>query len=313
VVEEDLAAGLTSERDDTAGADARPTGRRILLALDHRGLAEPAPPVVAALARRSLAEVVVLSVGDAGTGATPEAAVARLEAEGARARAEVVPAHDRPVAAAIVEAAQLLHADLVALGSHGRGDLVGLVLGSVGHRVAARLDCPILFVNGGGHEAPAQPIRRLLVAVDDSEAAMDAVATAAELAAEHEAAVLIVHSLDDEAPHALSHAVARDAALALLDQAARRVAAPGRTVTARLLTGPGSIAARVAAAAERWNADLIVIGSRRLTDLGGLFLGSVCHALIERTHRPVLVAARHRDAGPRRPGPSALGDRRSRP
>src|SRR5690242_10299207 len=121
--------------------------RRIVLALDPDGRAESALPVVAALARSSLAEVVVLSVGNVGTGATPSEAAARLEAEGVRARAEVVAAHDQPVAAVIVEAAHRVRADLVALGSHGRGDLGGLLLGSVGHRVAARLDCQVLVVH----------------------------------------------------------------------------------------------------------------------------------------------------------------------
>lgn len=72
------------------------------------------------------------------------------------------------------------------------------------------------------------------------------------------------------------------------------------------------MAARLAAAAERWNADLIVVGSRRPTDLGGLVLGSVGHELVRRTYRPVLLAERHRDGDPRSLGPSALGERRSR-
>jgi nucleotide-binding universal stress UspA family protein len=295
--------------------------RTIVLALDRDGLAESAVPVVAALARSSLAQVVVLSVRDAETDAAPAvvtahaaaAAVARLEAEGVCARTEVLSVHARPVAAVIVEAAHHLRADLVALGSRGRGDLAGLLLGSVGHRVAARLDCPILLVHAGGYEARLAPIRRLLVAVDDSEDAMGAVATAAGLAGEHGADVVVVHSLDDEAVDRDGYGAAQHAAFALLDRAAWRLAARGRTVEARLLTGPGSVAARLAAAAERWNADLIVVGSRRPTDLGGLILGSVGHELVRRTHRPVLLAERHRDGDPRSRGPSALGGRRSRP
>jgi nucleotide-binding universal stress UspA family protein len=274
--------------------------RRIVLALDRRGLAESAVPVVAALARGSLAQVVVLSVRDAETDAMPAAttagaaaaAVAELEAGGVCARAEVLSVHARPVAAVIVEAAHRLGADLVALGSHGRGDLAALLLGSVGHRVAARLDCPVLLVRAGGREARLGPIRRLLVAVDDSRDALGAVASAERLAGEHGADIMVVHSLDDDAVDRDGYGAAQHAAFALLDRAARRLAAPDRTVEARLLTGPGSVAARLAAAAERWDADLIVVGSRRPTDLGGLILGSVGHELVKRTYRPVLLAER---------------------
>jgi nucleotide-binding universal stress UspA family protein len=281
--------------------------RRIVLAMDRRGLAESAVPVVTALALGSLAQVVVISVRDAETDAAPAAtaaeaaaaAAARLEAGGVCARADVLSVRARPVAAVIVEAVHRLRADLVAMGSHGRGDLAGLLLGSVSQRVAARVDCPVLLVHAGGRADRLGPIRRLLVAVNDSGEAMGAVAAAARLAGEHEADVVVVHSLDDEVVDRDGYGAAQHAAFALLDRAARRVAAPGRTVEARLLTGPGSVAARLAAAAERWSADLVVVGSRRRTDLGGLMLGSVGRGLVRRTYRPVLLAERHRARQPR--------------
>ncbi|HXM58899.1 MAG TPA: universal stress protein [Candidatus Dormibacteraeota bacterium] len=273
--------------------------RKILVGLDRQGRAEQALPVVAALARRSLAEVVLLHVRAAGAnGELPGAAdvrlaavVDRLEAEGVRAHAEVL-ATALPVPRAIVDAARRLGADLVALGSHGRGDLAGLVLGSVGHRVAARLDCPILLVHAGCREAGRRPIQRLLVAVDDSEEARCAVETAACLAAEHRAAVLVVHALQPESIRRRGYADAWNAASDLVEAASERFPQPWDSVQTLLLPGPGPVAARLAAAADTWDADLIVAGSRRLTDLGGLLLGSVAHDLVRRTRRPVLLADR---------------------
>jgi hypothetical protein len=185
-----------------------------------------------------------------------DAAVARLEADGVHAaRAEVLSVHARPVAAVIVEAAHRLHADLVALGSHGRGDLAGLLLGSVGHRVAARLDCPVLLVHADGHEARLEPTRRLLVAVDDSQEAMDAVAATAGLAGEHGADVVVVHSLEDEAVDRDGYGAAQHAAFVLLDRAARRtiraVAASGEVdaliviFIPPLATSPEEVAAAI--------------------------------------------------------------------
>ncbi len=263
--------------------------KRVLVAVDRRGLADHALPAVAALARQSLGEVLVVSQPD--TAETPEAAssrvrdvVRRLEAAGARL---------------IGQAARDEGADLVALGSRGRGDLAGLFLGSVGHQVAAQVGCPVLLVRGVEHQAAggvqALPIRRLLVAVGGSDQAEGAVAAARTLALQHGAAVLVVHALepafegeDAWCTETESHAEA------LVRRAAQQLGEPGVTVETRVLPGGLSVAADLAAVAEEWDADLIVLGSRRPTDLGGLLLGSVAHGLVRRTRRPVLLAERAR-------------------
>jgi len=295
--------------------------RRILLALDREGLAERALPVVIALARRSLAEVVVVSVRDAETGLGPagataeatSAVVARLESEGVRACAEVMSTHARSVASVIVEAARRLHADLVALGSRGRGDLAGLLLGSVGHRAAAGLDCQVLLVRGGDSDTGSPPLTTLLFAIDDSGEAAGALETAGRLAREHEAAVVVVHALEQNAVDRHGYAAAFDEGRALLDGAAEQLGGSGLTVDTELLLFPGPVAPRLAAAADDWDADLVVLGSRRPSELGGLLLGSVAHDLVRRTPRPVLLAERPRAGAVRPPdtGPPGRGQRPS--
>jgi nucleotide-binding universal stress UspA family protein len=47
-------------------------------------------------------------------------------------------------ARALVE--QSVTAQLVVVGSHGRGELGGLILGSVSHAVLYRADCPVAVV-----------------------------------------------------------------------------------------------------------------------------------------------------------------------
>jgi nucleotide-binding universal stress UspA family protein len=286
----------------------------IAVALDRAGRGERALPIVSALARRSLAEVVLLSVRGAGAGQSPDAAVAddvarlvaRLEAEGVRARAEVFFTYGRPAAGVIVDAVRQLRADLLALGSRGRGDLAGLLLGSVGHRVAARLDCPILLVHDGRPSTGVRRIRRLLLAVNDSEEAMGAIEATTDLAREHGAAVMVVHALAHPETDRRGRPAQRDTGDAVLEYARQQVARSERPVQTQLLAGTGPVAARLAEAAERWHADLIVVGSRRLTDLGGLLLGSVAHDLVRRTHRPVLLAERQRaEDGRRTPDRSA--------
>ncbi len=68
---------------------------------------------------------------------------------------------------------------------------------------------------------------------------------------------------------------------------ARLFAVSGIGVDERILEGaPGESICRVAAIEK---CDLIIMGSRGLTDLKGLFLGSVTHRVLSRAPCPVLV------------------------
>ena len=51
-----------------------------------------------------------------------------------------------PAAKAICEAAEIEKADLIVMGSRGRNDLEGLLLGSCTHRVLKTAPCPVLVV-----------------------------------------------------------------------------------------------------------------------------------------------------------------------
>ena len=54
----------------------------------------------------------------------------------------------------------------------------------------------------------------------------------------------------------------------------------------------GPVAEAVAEIAQGWNADLVVVGSSRIRDIGSLFLGSVSPDLLHMTDRPVSIAER---------------------
>lgn len=273
---------------------------KILLACDAEGLARSAVPIVAGLAREAAGEVLVLAVAapDAGSKLRSaleghaRAAAQELALSGVRSRYQV--RSGERAADKIVGTATHWGADLVVLGSHGRGDLAGLFVGSVGHRVAAHLELPILLVrsgaDGSGSVGPTQ-IVRILLAVDHSDSSKAAVRVARGLAREHGATVEIVH-VREIVPVSQVPLVEPEADITTLLSDARRLLeeAGVAVTTVPLWSGPTTEA--IANAADRFDADLIVMGSRRLTDLGGLLLGSTAHGVMRRTHRPVLLAER---------------------
>jgi nucleotide-binding universal stress UspA family protein len=60
-----------------------------------------------------------------------------------------------PTARTIVESAQNVNADLIVMGTHGRGGLSHLLLGSVAERVVRTAECPVLTVRSHAARAAA--------------------------------------------------------------------------------------------------------------------------------------------------------------
>jgi nucleotide-binding universal stress UspA family protein len=138
-------------------------------------------------------------------------------------------------------------------------------------------------------------MKRILVATDGSEPALEATRYAIELAAEQEAELVIAHVVRDLDivpatvvqiggifPHEPG---AHD--LELLEDAAALATEHGVTATTVLLRG--DTVAELIGYADGREVDLIIVGSRGRGAVAGALLGSVSQALLHESRRPVLV------------------------
>lgn len=128
---------------------------------------------------------------------------------------------------------------------------------------------------------------KILLAVDGSEHSDRATAAAADIATKsagtvhvlhvHEAGMVLPVETNTEAQDVV------DRALKQLE--ADGIEASGGAVAAR----SGSIAPTIIEAAHALGCDLIVMGTRGLSDFSGLMVGSIAHKVIHHADRPVLV------------------------
>ncbi|MDT0454869.1 universal stress protein [Streptomyces sp. DSM 41527] len=185
-----------------------------------------------------------------------------------------------------------LHASALVLGSRGRGEITGLLLGSVSLTVAARARCPVIVVRGdpaglaGAHE-------RILLGVADPAGEMAAVRFAFREAEARGCTLEAVCAWRRPAPGAAdespgeAHRSDEEQATALLDDALAEAAGahPAVRVERAVVEGPAHKVLVHRAAA----ADLLVVGAQRRQGHFGLQPGRVAHTALSHAACPVAV------------------------
>lgn len=133
---------------------------------------------------------------------------------------------------------------------------------------------------------------RILLAVDGSEQSDRAVSLANEIAKQGNAEVLVFHVREKAAVRFGSYDVDLDESeVNIADSTARTLKDRGVSARPERVTDfYGHTAKRIVEAADEFGANLIVMGSRGLSDLGGFFLGSVAHKVLQSAPCHVLVA-----------------------
>jgi nucleotide-binding universal stress UspA family protein len=219
-----------------------------------------------------------------------DATVERLFRAGVIAEREILRADDKHVAASIACAARAFEADLVIIGSRGLSDWQSLTQAGVTHEVLCGLDCPVLIVRSGTGSAPFETSKVLLAIAGGDD--LGPGVRAALAVASPGATMMVVHVAQAMSGlHGFAYVESGDEIHETMTQACRLLGDAG-VVVQGVVASQGPVAKAVANIATRWNADLIVVGSSRMGDIGSLFLGSVSHDLLHMTDRPVLIAER---------------------
>ncbi len=218
-------------------------------------------------------------------------------------------------AAAIVEQAKTMGADLVVMGTRGRGGVRRLVLGSVTEKVLRTAPCPVLTVPPHAPEAPSlrPDLKRILCAIDFSPASVRAFHQAVDIGRRASASVLAVHSIDwleskgrDElisavvridprVPPEIADEIRQESIRQqLIDDAGKRLAelvsreaADGCDVTTMVVTGRAD--REILRIAEEDRADLIAMGAQRSSGADLALFGSTTQQVVREASCVVLT------------------------
>jgi nucleotide-binding universal stress UspA family protein len=199
-----------------------------------------------------------------------------------------------PAAEAIVALAAETGADLIALGGHGRRRGVWSLLGSTAEHVLDSAPVPVLLATNPPEGAPAT----LLTPVDNSPITPHVLGTAATLAREFGAGLIALNVFDPlmygrvqlvSTPRAADEpgGEVRLAAEKWLEEQLAEVGIEPELATPHVALGVTSF--EILAAASRYGAQLIVMGSRGESGIRRLLLGSVARSVLRGAGCPVLV------------------------
>ena len=196
----------------------------------------------------------------------------------------------------ILAQAKASRSDLVVIGSHGRGGVQRLVLGSVAEKVLRLSTCPVLTVRRGVRLArrSRSPFETILCPTDFSAAANKAVAYAKRLAQESDATLILMSAVEwPLGQFVMSGAVAelrksiesnaREELTRLLPRPA-----PNRP-RAQAIVAIGKASAAIVKLARARSVDLIVMGVSGRGALDVALLGSTTHHVIREGAWPVLT------------------------
>lgn len=201
----------------------------------------------------------------------------------------------------ILESAEKLRPELIVLGTHGKIGWDRLQLGSTAEAVVRQASCPVItlhgMVPGDAFRHPARVrLRRLLVGTDLSGSTAIVLRYAAGLAKRLDASLLILHALGEGPRSRGLHQVfgltrgnawSKTSRQRKLDRWVSTLQAQDLPVESRCVDEAPVEA--IVGEAERWRADMLILGTVGRRGLSRLMLGSVAEGVIRRAGCAVLT------------------------
>ncbi len=132
---------------------------------------------------------------------------------------------------------------------------------------------------------------KILLAIDGSEPSVRACELVQRLALASKADVLVFHVVERYIGYAGAiEAETPEEITDLVDETVRSLKDVGISARGEIVhVVANQTAHQILVAATEFDADVIVLGSRGLSDMAGILLGSVTHKVIHLADRPVLV------------------------
>ncbi len=221
----------------------------------------------------------------------------------------------------LCEFAETWDADLIIVGSHGFSGISELLIGSVSNHVMHHAPCSVLIVHSDKQsEISLQPSasnveirkpQRILVPIDRSNGSEQVVATAVDFAKPYDAELRLVHVIDEDEHDMPQKLIFSDSQYMLqhnrllleeyqhdwnkfidgwwrqLQMKVQDIENEGIDAICDVMQG--RTGSRICEIARDWKADLIVIGSRGLSGLRELLVGSVSYYVSHRAPCSVMV------------------------
>jgi nucleotide-binding universal stress UspA family protein len=222
-----------------------------------------------------------------------------LEGAGVGSDEAAVVAEAGPTAETIVDQVVTRDADLLVIGTHGRGGLERFLLGSVADEVLRNAPCPVLTVPPHAPASPSAPVtlRHIVCPVDFSPAALQAVGFALDLGRRAKASVTLLHAIEwlaDEEPRELVHFNVPEFRQHLVDKARDRLDAllaqePDAAGLVEPMVVLGRAYRQVLRVAADQGAELIVMGALGRGEPGLTRFGSTTHQVVRAASCPVLT------------------------
>ena len=180
--------------------------------------------------------------------------------------------------------------DLIVLGTHGRGPVGTLVLGSVAEQVLRHATCPVLTVGPDVARSliDHEQLSQILFATDFSEGSMHALPYALSLAEENDAELTLLHVLEELRPMPIEYSkeLLADYRKRLWDLVPAEVSLWCKP---QVVVEVGGAAASIVRTAHDRKVDLIVMGVHHGGTVASHLPWTVVHSVVRHARCPVLT------------------------